>query len=235
MNFHFSYLHPMRNIRYVLAGMALLTSASQSLAQTAPASPPAVTSQPVVVPAVPVEETPDRLLLKVGLNAGRSFRWGGYNRLLSQVPLTVASEYSLNSKFTVYGQVDTDFGVRRRESFSGDRSNLIPSGAVGIGGRYYYNQAGRALQNRAHGPFIGNYLGLELHTEMRRLYGREVEFSPGLNFVWGMQRRLNRNFLFDLNAGVGVGPNRNHSTLAYVPDPLLTITTQLNLGIYFGR
>ena len=221
----------MRKIHYLLPSLVLLASVTHSLAQTVPAA----ASQSAGVPAVATEESPDRLLLKVGLNAGRAFRWGGYHGLLSQVPLTVATEYSLNCKFTVYGQVDADFGVRRRESFSGDRSNLIPSGAVGVGGRYYCNQAARAQQNRAHGPFVGNYLGLELRSEMRRLYGRQVGFAPALNAVWGMQRRLNRNFLFDLNAGIGVGPNQNRNTLSYAPDPALTITTQLNLGIYFGR
>ncbi|MFC7666381.1 hypothetical protein ACFQT0_02285 [Hymenobacter humi] len=150
------------------------------------------------------------------------------------MPITVGAEHAINAKFTVYGQVDTDFGVPRRESFSGERSNRVPSGAVGIGGRYYYNQAGRALHNRAHGRFIGNYVGMELHTEMRRMYGQEVELAPALNVVWGMQRRLNRNFLLDFNAGVGLGPNRNYTTLARVPGPL-TLTTQFNLGLYFGR
>jgi hypothetical protein len=137
----------MRNTHYPLAGLVLLATASHSLAQTVPVAT-------ALQPAAATEEIPDRLLLKVGLNAGRAFRWGGYYGLLSQVPLTVATEYSRNSKFTVYGQVDTDFGVRRRESFSGDRSNLIPSGAVGVGGRYYYNQVARTQQNRAHGPFV---------------------------------------------------------------------------------
>jgi hypothetical protein len=193
-----------------------------------PASPDAV------VAAVPSEAAPDKFLLKVGLNAGRAIRWGGYNGLLVRVPLSAGAEYALNSKFTLYGQADADFGMRRRTSYYGERSNLIPAGAAGLGGRYYYNQAGRARSNRAHGQFIGNYLGLEAHAEMRRLYGRSVETMPSLNLLWGMQRRISRNLLFDLNAGVGAGSSYNNAVLGLASKPF-TFTTQFNVSLYFGR
>jgi hypothetical protein len=221
----------MRLVRSLLPATLLLASTGLSHGQTTPTEP--LTQVPAQT-AVADEGSQSKMLLKVGLNAGRAFQWGGYAGWLSKVPITVGTEYAINSKFTLYGQLDTDFGVPFRTSYYGERSNLVPSGAIGLGGRYYYNQEKRALRGRAHGRFIGNYVGLELHTEMRRLYGRQVEFSPALNAVWGLQRRLSPYFLLDLNAGVGLGPNRNYANLATMSGPL-TITTQLNLGIYFGR
>ncbi|SFQ35323.1 hypothetical protein [Hymenobacter arizonensis] len=221
----------MRIVRFLLPGALLLATTALSHGQTTPATPP--TPEPTQ-PEAADEAGQSKMLFKVGLNAGRAFQWGGFAGWRSQVPVTLGTEYALSPKFTLYGQLDTDFGVLSRPSYSGERSNLVPSGALGLGGRYYYNQKGRALQNRAHGRFIGNYLGLELHTEMRRLYGRDIAVAPALNAVWGMQRRLSPNFLFDFNAGVGLGPNRNYTTLAYRPGPL-TLTTQFNLGLYFGR
>ena len=223
----------MRSIRPFLPGLLLLAGTTASRAQTVPSASP-VSAAAAVVADLPTAATAHPLLLKVGLNAGRAFQWGGYHGRLYQVPVMVGAEYSLNSKFTLYGQLDADFGIRRRSSFSGERSNLVPSGAVGLGGRYYYNQAGRARHNRAHGPFIGNYLGLEARTEVQRYYGRQIDFAPALNAVWGMQRRLNRNFLFDFNAGVGVGPIRNYAVSGFSPSGT-TITTQLNFSLYFGR
>jgi hypothetical protein len=234
MNFHFIYRYHMRIICPFLPSLLLLASTTIGHAQTVP--PAAPTTLPATTTAaldLPAEAPTHPLLLKVGLNAGRALQWGGYHGLLSQVPVSVGAEYSLNSKFTLYSQLDADVGLPRRYSFSGDRSNLITSGAVGLGGRYYYNQAGRARHNRPHGPFIGNYLGLEAHVEMRRYYGPQFDFAPAFNAVWGMQRRLNRNFLFDFNAGVGLGPTRNYIS-GFTPSHT-TITTQFNLSLYFGR
>jgi hypothetical protein len=206
----------------------LVASATCSLGQTAPVSPAAAAT----VPAEPAA-APDKLLLKVGVNAGRAFRWGSYEGWISRVPVSAAAEYALSSKFTVYTQLDADISLRRRVSYYGERSNLLASGAVGVGGRYYYNQAGRARNNRAHGPFIGNYLAVEAHTEVRRLYNQTAEFGPSINLLWGMQRRINRSLLFDLNAGIGLGANRSDAVLG-TPGST-TITTQLNASLYFGR
>ena len=110
--------------------------------------------------------------MKVGLNAGRAFRNGGPYGAASRLPVTLGAEYLLSPTFTLYGQLDTDFDLFARETLSGERSPLIPAGALGVEARYYYNQAGRARNKRAHGPFVGNYLALEAHTELRRGYYR---------------------------------------------------------------
>ncbi len=227
----------MRPIRLLLPGFLLLANATLSHGQITP-TPPAA-SPAAAAPSVPIATAPpQKLLLKVGLNAGRAVRWGGYYGLSARLPLAVGAEYALSNKFTLYGQLDADFRLPSQSAYYGDRALTIPTGALGVGARYYYNQAGRERRNRPHGPFVGNYLALEAHTEIRRNYGSDLRnnFSPGLNLVWGMQRRLGHNFLFDFNAGVGLGPNRNDTSFGFnfSPSPT-TITTQFNLGIYFGR
>lgn len=211
-------------IRSLLPGLLVLAGTIYSCGQAAPS----VTA--------PTEIAPNRLLLKVGLNAGRAIRYTGYYGLAARLPLSVGAEYALSSKFTLYGQVDADFRLLRNNAYFGDRDFIIPAGGLGIGARYYYNQAGRERHNRPHGAFTGNYLALEAHTELRQRYGLRNDVSPSLNAVWGMQRRLGRNFLFDFNAGLGLGPHRRDSNLGYSPtNSNLNITTQLNFGVYFGR
>ena len=209
----------------LLAGL-LLASPGISPAQTAPAGP-------VAPPSTSAAPSP-RVLLKVGLNAGRAVRYGGYYGLSARLPLSVGAEYLLSPKFTLYGQLDADFRLSRRNEYFGDQRFAIPSGAVGVGARYYYNQAGRARQGRPHGPFVGNYLALEAHTEVRRRNEQSPDVAPSLNLLWGAQRRLGRSFLFDFNAGLGLGPRRSDSYLGYSSSNL-NVVTQVNLGVYFGR
>lgn len=220
---------------FLLSGFLLLASATLSLGQTVPAPPEATPVSLTAAAVAPSEATPDRLLLKIGLNAGRSLRWGGYYGLAARLPVSLAAEYALSSKVTVYGQLDADFRLSRQNAYFGDQDFFIPTGALGVGARYYYNQAGRERHNRSHGPFVGNYLALEAHAEGRQRYGNRNDLAPGLNLLWGMQRRLGRNFLFDFNAGAGLGPLRTDSYIGYSNGGNLNITTQFNLGIYFGR
>lgn len=211
-------------VRFLLPGLLVLAGTTCSRGQAAP---------PVTVPT---ETAPDRLLLKVGLNAGRAFRYTGYYGLAVRLPLSVGAEYALSSRFTLYGQVDADFSLFRNNAYLGDHTSIIPAGGVGIGARYYYNQAGRERHNRPHGAFVGNYLALEAHTELRQRHGLRNDVFPSLNAVWGMQRRVGRHFLVDFNAGIGLGPHRRDSNLGYAPNSSnLNISTQLNLGVYFGR
>ncbi len=224
----------MRLLRFLLLipGLLLAAGATASFGQTIPASPvpPASPDAPTSLAA----EAPGKWLLKVGLNAGRAFRYSGYQGVAVRLPVSVGAEYALSSRFTLYGQLDSDFRLGRQNTYYGDQNFAIPAGALGVGVRYYYNQAGRARHNRAHGPFVGNYLAVEAHTEVRQRYRLRDEIAPGLNLVWGLQRRLGRNFLFDFNAGVGAGPNRSNVSFGSSPGPV-TITTQFNLGICFGH
>ena len=225
MNFHFNHLIRMVLIRFLLPSLLVLAGTVYCHGQVAPAPE-----------AIPSAAAPDKLLLKVGLNAGRAFRYTGYYGLSARLPLSVGAEYALSPKFTLYGQLDADFRLFRDHTRLGDQDFIVPAGGLGIGARYYYNQAGRERHNRPHGAFVGNYLALEAHTEVRQRFGLRNDVAPSLNAVWGMQRRLGRSFLFDFNAGVGLGPYRNDSALGYSSGSSdLNITTQLNLGVYFGR
>ena len=229
MNFHFIILPAMPLVRLLLCGLFLLAASTASRGQALPAPPAG--------PILTADAPPQKLLLKVGLNAGRSLRWGGYYGLAARLPVSVGAEYALSPKFTLYGQVDADFRLSSQNAYYGDRNLVIPTGALGVGARYYYNQAGRERHNRAHGLFVGNYLAVEAHTEVRQNYGSDLRnnFSQGLNLVWGMQRRLGRNFLFDFNTGIGLGPSTSDMGFGYHTPGQLNITTQFNLGIYFGR
>jgi hypothetical protein len=188
-----------------------------------------------------------RLQLRAGLNAGRFFRSLGYYG--GRLPLSVGAEYSLRPNLSLYAQADAELGVPRLTSYFGERLPLVPTGALSLGARYYYNQAGRRQNGRAHGAFVGNYLALEAHTEMQqRFLLREVSpafpsgkyelltnYSPSLNLLWGMQRRLGRSFLFDLNAGIGLSPKRSDAHFGGYSSGVFNASTQINLGIYFGR
>jgi hypothetical protein len=211
----------------LLPGIVLLTSVTNSFGQTTNTLPIATT------PQAESAAVPRATLFKVGLNPGRNVRGARlYNGLV--IPVTVGAEHMLGSNFSIYGQVDADLGFYRDNLLGTTGENLhayVPTGALGLGARYYYNQAARARDNRAHGAFNGNYLALEAHNEVRRGYYRDLINSPSLNIVWGMQRRLGRNFLFDLNAGAGVGYGSSREFYSGGP----TINTQLNLGIYFGH
>ncbi|WP_210518317.1 hypothetical protein [Hymenobacter terricola] len=128
----------------------LLAAACSSLGQTVPAAP----AQTTVASA-------SKLLLKVGLNPGRSLRWSGFYGLAARLPVSIGAEYSLGSRFTLCGQFDSDFRLSTQNVAYGDQRFVIPTGALGVGARHYYNQAGRERHNRAQGPFVGNYLALE--------------------------------------------------------------------------
>jgi hypothetical protein len=196
------------------------------------------------------EPLTDKVQVRVGLNAARIFRHGNYYGLGSRVPLSAGVEYALNRRFSLYGQADADLGLFRNDPGRKVDSPLLPTGALSIGGRYYYNQAGRARHDRARGSFVANYLAAELHTEMLRTpefvittpypnlegyYTYRTSYTPTLNLLWGMQRRLGSRFLFDLNAGVGIGPTRSDAHFGGYSAGGLNLSTQINLGVYFGR
>lgn len=230
-----------RPFRFLLPGLLLLISSALSLAQNALPS----NAAPADVPA-----EADKLQLRVGLNAARVFRHSSYQGLLSRVPLSVGAEYALSRRFTLYGQVEADIELFRNDPGRNLTKPLLPTGALSVGTRYYYNQEGRAQHNRASGLFVGNYLAVELHTEklsypdfvvtrpypaLEGYYTTRTDYAPTLNLLWGMQRRISRNFLFDFNAGVGVGAKRNDAHFGGYSSGPLNLSTQINLGIYFGR
>jgi hypothetical protein len=197
----------------VLMALPVLTHGQ---APTPPAETPA--------PATTVAPAPRRLLLKLGLTPSRlipQYRYSGFNWVVAP---SLGVEYQLGPHVSVYGQADVDFSFSHRDVYYfgvPEKEALVHSGALGIGLRYYYNQAGRERHNRAHGAFQGNYLALEALTELQRIrdlvfddytypYPTQFTFTyrtqttPLLNVYWGMQRRLGQHFLYDVNVGAGI-------------------------------
>ncbi|GAA4352725.1 hypothetical protein GCM10023185_12680 [Hymenobacter saemangeumensis] len=225
----------MRITSLVLPGMLLLGATTLSQGQAADSS-----RYPAPVPA---ETSSNRLLLKIGLNAGRLFPFGGYFGYAARLPLSVGAEYALSPRFTLYGQADADFAIPTYAGYFRQNA-VLPTAGLGLGARYYYNQAGRARQNRAHGPFTGNYLAAEgrLETLSRGApwsKGGDAalpprEYTPSLNLLWGMQRRLGHGFLLDMNAEVGLNLVPNTYSRTFTARQLNT-SLLLNLGLYFGR
>lgn len=226
----------------LLPALLLLLSIAPVLAQTVP--PTAATAE------ISAEADAGKWQLRLGLNAARVLRHSSYQGLFSRVPLSVGAEYALSRRFTLYGQVDADAELFRNDPGRDLQKPLLPTAALGVGVRYYYNQDGRARHNRARGAFIGNYLAVELHTEklsypgfvvtspppaFSGYYATRTEYAPTLNLLWGMQRRISRNFLFDFNAGVGLGAKRSDAHFGGYSSGPLNLSTQINLGLYFGR
>jgi len=183
---------------------------------------------PVPLPESPVPTAitapaPRRLLLKLGLTPSRllpQYRRNGFNWVVAP---SVGAEYQLGPHISLYGQADIDFSFSHRDYYASgvpEKEALVHSGALGLGLRYYYNQAGRERHHRVHGAFQGNYLALEVLTELDRIRyyfydisypypGTEsieyrIQTTPLLNAYWGLQRRLGKHFLYDVNAGVGI-------------------------------
>lgn len=166
--------------------------------------------------AAPVPVFKLHTLFKVGVVPTRwvpQYRYNGFQIRLSPA---IGLERQLTSAVTLYALAEVDFLTRRAEHYIGGKEALVHTGAVGVGGRYYYNQAGRERHQRARGPFVGNYLALEAMTELdrRQLIGvddngnivpaYQVQVMPLLNAYWGLQRRPSKHFLYDINTGVGI-------------------------------
>ena len=193
---------------------------------------------------------PRRLLLKAGLAPGRLLSQSSFYGFLLRVSPSVGLEHQLSPKFTLSGEVEADITLPRHYLFYGNsRRSLVPTAGTGLMLRYYYNQAGRARHNRARGPFVGNYLALGTSTELEERAIGEFDyidiyspptfkthylFDTSVNLYWGMQRRLGRHFLYDLNVGAGAGtryfPGLNRPDWPYIQPNI-----DVNLRIYFVR
>jgi hypothetical protein len=186
---------------------------------------------------------PPAVLLKVGLRvthvnySSNSQTW----RLV--VPLSFGAEYRLAPRFSFYGQVEADLQTgrtitRRRRS----QSVAVPSAALGVGLRYYYNQPrhGEPLGNT---NLYGNYLALEGNIERNAVTGRYVSQSrrqttagltPGLYVSWGIQHRLRRSLLYDASAGLGFQAPTYYNFESIAPTHY-NVAVQANLRLYWSH
>ncbi|OUJ71656.1 hypothetical protein BXP70_21495 [Hymenobacter crusticola] len=167
----------------------------------------AQTAAPESQTTVPLAST-RKTLIKLGLGVvGRGYAFNGFNDRF-YVPLSLELEHQLNERFSVYGGVNGSFRVTSNQDYYTPFVNRV----VGLlGGRYYYNQQRRVQEGKAAGPFVGNYLALQASSDFVP-YSLPYSYQKSnlrysystLSALWGMQRRLGRFLLYDVNAGLGV-------------------------------
>jgi|GEM_PF-6576261 len=184
------------SLRASFLSSLLLALAGRVTAQT-PAPPPELPASPVA-PARP-------LLLKLGTGLTRGFAWGGYAGLT--VPVVLGAEVVLAPGWNLYANGFSGFYVGGGRFHEGPAVRLRELGGE-LGLRRYYNQTKRQAKGRAHGPFTGNYVGLQ--TSSSWYYYRpqtedqlRYDYST-LTAVWGLQRRWGGHGLLDAYVGVGL-------------------------------
>ncbi len=189
--------------------------------------------------------TPPTVLLKVGLRATHvSYSANNQNWSLV-VPLSLGAEYRLAPRFGFYGQVEADLQTSRTAVAARRRrpqAIAVPSAALGVGLRYYYNQPRRS-EPLPNANLYGSYLALEGNIERNAVTGRFVSLSrrqtttgltPGLYAYWGTQHRLRRALLYDVSAGLGFQAPTYYNFESIAPTHY-NIAAQVNLRLYWSH
>jgi len=225
-------------VNFYLLKSGLLSTAAVllgALAAHAQASPSAADSVRGPVPPT--------VLLKVGLRATHISYSGGNQAWSLVVPLSLGAEYRLAPRFGFYGQVEADLQTsrtmtRRRRS----QAVAVPSAALGMGLRYYYNQPRRGEPLR-NANLYGSYLALEGNLERNVVTGRYVSQSrrqtaagltPGLYVYWGTQHRLRHALLYDVSAGLGFQAPTYYNFESIAPAHY-NVAVQANLRLYWSH
>jgi len=188
---------------------------------------------------------PPAVLLKAGLRATH-FSYSGSGQAWSLVvPLSLGAEYRLAPRFGFYGQLEADLQTSRTALAARRRrpqAVAVPSAALGVGLRYYYNQPRRGEPLRSANLY-GSYLALEGNIERNAVTGRYVSqarrqaaagLTPGLYAYWGTQHRLRHALLYDVSAGLGLQapPYYNFESIAPAH---YNMTAQVNLRLYWSH
>lgn len=188
---------------------------------------------------------PPAVLLKVGLRATHISYSANSQAWSLVVPLSLGAEYRLAPRFGFYGQVEADLqtsrtaAVRRRPSRA---AVAVPSAALGVGLRYYYNQPRRGEPLR-NANLYGSYLAVEGNIERNTVAGRYVSLSrrqattgltPGLYAYWGTQYRLRGALLYDASAGLGFQAPTYYNFESIAPAHY-NIAVQVNLRLYWSH
>jgi hypothetical protein len=186
---------------------------------------------------------PPAVLLKAGLRVTHVNYSPGSQTWRLVVPLSFGAEYRLAPRFSFYGQVEADLqtshtAARRRRP----QAVAVPSAALGVGLRYYYNQPkrGEPLRNT---NLYGNYLALEGSIERNELTGKYVNpsrrqtaagLTPGLYAFWGTQHRLRRSLLYEASAGIGFQAPTYYNFENIAPAHY-NVAAQVNLRLYWSH
>lgn len=185
---------------------------------------------------------PPHVLLKAGLRLTHLSYSPGSQAWRLVVPFSLGAEYRLAPRFSVYTQAEADLQARRAATGRRRQAAALPSAALALGLRYYYNQpaAGKPLRNN---NLYGNYLALEGSVERTEVTATYVSRSrrqtpasltPGIYAFWGTQHRLRRALLYDLNAGLGLQMPPYYNYESIVPAHY-NIGAQVNIRIYWSR
>jgi hypothetical protein len=188
---------------------------------------------------------PPAVLLKVGLRATHISYSGSGQAWSLVVPLSLGAEYRLAPRFSFYGQLEADLQTSRAATATRRRSPqamAVPSAALGVGLRYYYNQPRRGEPLR-NANLYGSYLALEGNIERNAVTGRYVSQSrrqtaagltPGLYAYWGTQHRLRRALLYDVSAGLGLQAPTYYNFESIAPAHY-NLAAQVNLRLYWSH
>jgi hypothetical protein len=218
-----------------LLSTALLLAALAARAQTAVPAPDSMRGP-----------MPPAVLLKVGLRATHISYSGSGQAWSLVVPLSLGAEYRLAPRFGFYGQVEADLqtgrtaAARRRPP---QAAMAVPSAALGVGLRYYYNQPRRGEPLR-NANLYGSYLALEGNIERNTMTGRYISqvsrrqtaagLTPGLYVYWGTQHRLRHTLLYDFSAGLGFQAPTYYNFENIAPAHY-NIAAQVNLRLYWSH
>jgi len=186
---------------------------------------------------------PPAVLLKVGLRATHISYSGSGQAWSIVVPLSLGAEYRLAPRFGFYGQIEADLQTSRtRARRRTAQAVALPSAALGVGLRYYYNQPrqGEPLRNA---NLYGSYIAVEGNLERNVVTGRYVSqarrqtptgLTPGLYAYWGTQHRLRGALLYDVSAGLGLQAPTYYNFENIAPTHY-NVAVQANLRLYWSH
>ncbi len=80
---------------------------------------------------------------------------------------------------------------------------FIPSYSLNVGTRFYYNINNRIRKVKSANNFSANYIGLHQQNFLTRI-NDSFQYSPALQLVYGLQRRLGKYGFIDLHIGPGL-------------------------------
>jgi hypothetical protein len=224
---------------YYLERGLLGTALALAVALTAQAQAPHPAPDSVRGPVPPT------VLLKAGLRATHISYSGSGQAWSVVVPLSLGAEYRLTSRLGFYGQLEADLQTSRTATAARRRQAqavAVPSAALGVGLRYYYNQPrrGELLRNAT---LYGSYVAVEGNIERNAVTGRYVSLArrqtatgltPGLYAYWGTQHRLRHALLYDVSAGLGFQAPAYYNFERIAPAHY-NIAAQVNLRVYWSH
>jgi hypothetical protein len=212
----------------LLLGLGLLGTAQAALAQGTPADS-------VQCPR------PPHLLLKAGLRLTHFSYSPGSQSWRVVVPFSLGAEYRLAPRFSVYSQAEADWQASRANGRR-RQATALPNTILALGLRYYYSQPAKGKPLHSN-TLYGGYLALEGNVERSQIAATYISRSrrqtpssltPGMYAFWGMQHRLRRSLLYDLNAGLGMQTPAYYNYESIVPAHY-QVAAQVNIRVYWSQ